>query len=56
MGFLNKVKDIAQKGAEKGVDLGKKGLKKVLNQGLKDIMAPKNPQKRVTKKLRKNNY
>jgi hypothetical protein len=31
MGFLNKVKDMAQKGAEKGADLGKKALKKVQN-------------------------
>jgi hypothetical protein len=28
IGFLNKVKDVAQKGYETGVDLGKKGIEK----------------------------
>ncbi|MDH3339982.1 MAG: hypothetical protein OEL84_01710 [Nitrosopumilus sp.] len=41
MGFLKKIKDTAEKGVEKGAELGKKGVDKELISARKALRRPK---------------
>ncbi|MCE2505333.1 MAG: hypothetical protein J4F36_02410 [Nitrosopumilaceae archaeon] len=52
MGFLKKLKDIAESGVEKGTDLGKKGVEKGENLEPKDMREQRMLPKKDTIKLK----
>ena len=52
MGFLKKIKDTAESGVEKGVDLGKKGVEKGAEVGTKAYEGTKDAAKKGHEKAK----